>query len=112
MTSFTDLKEYPFDMCVDKYTDMDLLQFSSLENSEKDVNFQYWMKSGLVWYYAFNHEESIECFKRALEVSENTSAMAHWGISICHGTLLHIRADYIVSLWVFISENSSHFHDI
>ena len=28
---------------------------------------QRWFDRGLVWTYAFNHEEAIACFARALE---------------------------------------------
>ena len=28
---------------------------------------QTWFDRGLTWVYAFNHEESVKCFKKALE---------------------------------------------
>lgn len=45
---------------------------------------QQWFDRGLVWTYAYNHEEAIVCFRRALE-SDPDCAMAHWGIAYCIG---------------------------
>jgi hypothetical protein len=40
---------------------------------------QTWFDRGLVWCYAFHHEESARCFERA--ISEDSScAMAYWGV--------------------------------
>ncbi len=45
---------------------------------------QLWFDRGLNWTYAFNHEEAIRCFERALEHDPNC-AMAHWGIAYAIG---------------------------
>ncbi|MEX0347455.1 MAG: hypothetical protein AB3N20_21210 [Rhizobiaceae bacterium] len=45
---------------------------------------QQWFDRGLVWTYAYNHEEAIVCFGKALE-SDPNCAMAHWGIAYCIG---------------------------
>lgn len=45
---------------------------------------QTWFDRGLNWLYAFNHEESIKCFARALE-HDPDCAMAHWGVSYASG---------------------------
>jgi tetratricopeptide (TPR) repeat protein len=45
---------------------------------------QVWFDRGLVWRYAFNHEEAIRCFRRALD-EDPTCAMAHWGIAYAAG---------------------------
>ena len=45
---------------------------------------QQWFDRGLVWTYAYNHEEAIVCFRKALE-SDPDCAMAHWGIAYCIG---------------------------
>jgi tetratricopeptide (TPR) repeat protein len=45
---------------------------------------QTWFDRGLAWTYAFNHEEAIVCFERALE-HDPSCAMAHWGISYAIG---------------------------
>jgi tetratricopeptide (TPR) repeat protein len=39
---------------------------------------------GLIWAYAFNHDEAIRSFTRATELDPNF-AMAWWGIALCHG---------------------------
>ena len=45
---------------------------------------QVWFDRGLVWAYAFNHEEAIRCFERALEL-DHVLAVAHWGIAYSVG---------------------------
>lgn len=45
---------------------------------------QTWFDRGLVWSYAFNHEEAAECFRRALRDDPNCF-MAHWGLAFCLG---------------------------
>ena len=43
-----------------------------------------WFDRGLVWAYAFNHEESIRCFQRALALDPDM-AIARWGIAYSIG---------------------------
>ena len=45
---------------------------------------QRWFDRGLVWCYGYNHEESIACFKRALD-TDPAAAMAWWGIAYASG---------------------------
>ncbi|WP_112322731.1 tetratricopeptide repeat protein [Oceanibium sediminis] len=45
---------------------------------------QTWFDRGLVWTYAYNHEEAIHGFERALKL-DPTCAMAHWGIAYAIG---------------------------
>ncbi|PNH59031.1 hypothetical protein VD0002_g8507 [Verticillium dahliae] len=45
---------------------------------------QAWFDRGLVWSYAFNHEEAAECFRRAI-AHDGTCAMAYWGLAYCIG---------------------------
>ena len=45
---------------------------------------QLWFDRGLAWTYAYNHEEAIACFQKAL-ASDPQCAMAHWGIAYCIG---------------------------
>ncbi len=45
---------------------------------------QTWFDRGLVWTYAYNHEEAIACFRRALEADPDC-AMAHWGVAYAIG---------------------------
>src|SRR6478736_917211 len=45
---------------------------------------QSWFDRGLVWAYAFNHEEAISCFERALALDADL-AIARWGIAYAIG---------------------------
>jgi tetratricopeptide (TPR) repeat protein len=53
-----------------------------ITTSSKDA--QKWFTRGLIWVYAYNHEEAITCFEKALEVDPDC-AMAHWGIAYAIG---------------------------
>ena len=50
----------------------------------KSPDTQLWFDRGLNWLFAFNHEEAIKCFGRALETDPGC-AMAHWGIAYAAG---------------------------
>lgn len=50
----------------------------------KSPDTQLWFDRGLNWLFAFNHDESIKCFGRALETDPGC-AMAHWGIAYAAG---------------------------
>lgn len=41
---------------------------------------QTWFDRGLVWLFAYNHEEAIVCFEKVLGFDPNC-VMAHWGIA-------------------------------
>jgi tetratricopeptide (TPR) repeat protein len=45
---------------------------------------QVWFDRGMVWAYAFNHEEAIRCFDRALELDPDL-AIARWGVAYSTG---------------------------
>ncbi|KAJ5782981.1 hypothetical protein N7457_004755 [Penicillium paradoxum] len=45
---------------------------------------QTWFNRGLVWAYAFNHKESVICFKQALH-HDACCAMAYWGLAYALG---------------------------
>jgi tetratricopeptide (TPR) repeat protein len=45
---------------------------------------QSWFDRGLIWRYAFNYEESVACFRKAVERDEDC-AMAYWGIAYASG---------------------------
>ncbi|PYH42873.1 uncharacterized protein BP01DRAFT_359105 [Aspergillus saccharolyticus JOP 1030-1] len=45
---------------------------------------QTWFNRGLIWMYAFNHEESVRCFERAIAADESC-AMAYWGLAYAIG---------------------------
>ena len=45
---------------------------------------QTWFDRGLVWLFAYNHEEAITCFTKAIEADQNC-AFAYWGIAYAIG---------------------------
>ena len=45
---------------------------------------QVWFDRGLVWAYAFNHAEAVNCFERALTIDAGL-AIARWGIAYAIG---------------------------
>jgi tetratricopeptide (TPR) repeat protein len=45
---------------------------------------QAWFDRGLLWSYAFNHEEAVRCFERAA-AEDHGFALAHWGIAYAAG---------------------------
>jgi tetratricopeptide (TPR) repeat protein len=45
---------------------------------------QTWFGRGLVWTYAFNHEEAARCFEKAI-ANDPGCAMAYWGIAYSLG---------------------------
>lgn len=49
-----------------------------------------WFGRGLIWRYAFNDEESIRCFRNAVEV-DHGCAIAHWGIAYASGPYYNRR---------------------
>lgn len=53
---------------------------------------QAWFDDGLRFVYAFNHEESIKCFRRAGE-ADPSCAMAAWGEALANGP--HINNPYV-----------------
>jgi len=45
---------------------------------------QLWFDRGLVWLFAYNHEEAIVCFQKAV-AADPACALAHWGIAYAIG---------------------------
>ena len=45
---------------------------------------QTWFDRGLVWSYAFNHEEAAKCFQNAID-ADPSCAMGHWGLAYALG---------------------------
>ncbi|MEA2058733.1 MAG: tetratricopeptide repeat protein, partial [Actinomycetota bacterium] len=52
--------------------------------STSSPDAQLWFDRGLVWTYAFNHEEAVRCFEKAIEF-DSECAMAYWGIAYASG---------------------------
>ena len=89
-----------FNLDIENYCSKGLFSLSNGTSVDVGIAEQcnYWLKCGLTWYYAFNHEEAIECFKRVISLSGDTCAMAHWGISICNGSILWTMNYRIISI--------------
>ena len=45
---------------------------------------QLWFSRGLVWAYAFNHEEAVACFERVIEADPGC-ALGYWGLAYALG---------------------------
>ncbi|KAF2742218.1 hypothetical protein M011DRAFT_433351 [Sporormia fimetaria CBS 119925] len=45
---------------------------------------QTWFNRGLIWSYAFHHEEAARCFCKAIE-EDSSAAMAYWGTAYALG---------------------------
>ncbi|KAE8385590.1 hypothetical protein BDV23DRAFT_16250 [Aspergillus alliaceus] len=45
---------------------------------------QTWFDRGLIWTYAFNHEEAVNCFEKAIG-HDHSCAMAYWGLAYTLG---------------------------
>lgn len=41
---------------------------------------QRWFDRGLMWTYGYNHEEAVECFKKAIGL-DPSCVMAYWGVA-------------------------------
>ena len=54
------------------------------ESSTASAEAQAWFDRGLIWSYAFNHEEAIICFERALDADPGF-ALAYWGLAYAAG---------------------------
>ncbi|KAL1798765.1 hypothetical protein ACET3X_002802 [Alternaria dauci] len=54
------------------------------EISTSSPKAQEWFDRGLVWCYAFHHEESARCFERAIG-EDPSCAMAYWGLAFALG---------------------------
>ncbi|EJM87825.1 MULTISPECIES: hypothetical protein [unclassified Pseudomonas] len=56
---------------------------------------QLWFDRGLLWCYGYNHDESIRCFRKAIE-HDHDCAMAYWGIAYASGPNYNKRWDAFI----------------
>jgi tetratricopeptide (TPR) repeat protein len=56
---------------------------------------QLWFDRGLIWCYGYNHDESIRCFRKAIE-HDRDCAMAYWGIAYASGPNYNKRWDAFI----------------
>jgi tetratricopeptide (TPR) repeat protein len=54
------------------------------EVSTSSAAARSWFTRGLLWSYAFNHEEAVRCFERAI-AADPDFALAHWGVAYALG---------------------------
>ena len=54
------------------------------EVTTSNQDAQAWFTRGLIWAYAFNHEESVRCFEQVVAL-DPSCAMGHWGIAFALG---------------------------
>ncbi|KAI1412049.1 TPR domain protein [Hypoxylon sp. FL1857] len=52
--------------------------------SSRSEEAREWVNRGLIWSYAFNHEESTKCFERAI-ASDSDCVLAYWGLAYALG---------------------------
>jgi tetratricopeptide (TPR) repeat protein len=64
-----------------EYYDVDV--YSRLVTT-KSPDAQLWFNRGLVWGFAYFHDEAIACFEKAISADPNC-AMAHWGVAYATG---------------------------
>ena len=57
---------------------------SRRSTSTLSADAQAWFDRGLVWSYAFNHEEAIRCFERSIS-ADGRFGLAHWGLAYAAG---------------------------
>ncbi len=60
-----------------EYYDVDVY---SLKVTTTSPEAQLWFDRGLVWCYAYFHDEAVACFERAID-ADPSCAMAHWGVA-------------------------------
>lgn len=64
-----------------KYYDLGSYRRSISTNSVEALE---WFNRGLIWSYAFNHEEAAKCFEQAIEI-DGDCCMAYWGLAYTLG---------------------------
>ena len=53
-------------------------------NVSKNKQSQTWFDRGMGWLFAYNHEEAISCFEKAIE-ADNECAFGYWGVAYAVG---------------------------
>jgi tetratricopeptide (TPR) repeat protein len=64
-----------------KYYDIDVY---SRQVTTTSPQAQLWFNRGLVWCYAYFHDEAVECYRKAI-TADPSCAMAHWGVAYASG---------------------------
>lgn len=68
---------------------------------------QLWFDRGLIWTYAFNHEEAAQCFKKAIS-QDPDCAMAYWGLAYSLGPNYNKPWDFFDSQDLDTTVNEAH----
>lgn len=67
---------------------------------------QEYFDQGLIWAYAFNHDEAIRSFTKAGEIDPDC-AMAFWGVALCNGPHINnpiVTADRAKAAWTALQK--------
>lgn len=68
---------------------------------------QVWFDRGLIWSYAFNHEEAAKCFESAIS-NDPECAMAYWGLAYSLGPNYNKPWEVFDDEEIVISVNRTH----
>lgn len=82
---------YPFDLG-------GLSRATSTSNPEAGL----WFNRGLVWSYAFHHEEAVRCFERAVS-ADPEFALGYWGIAYASGPNYQKQSDVVVESTIYLA---------
>jgi tetratricopeptide (TPR) repeat protein len=63
--------------------------------STTEQQAQTWFDRGLMWCYAYNHEEAVRCFQRVVDY-DPTCLMGYWGIGYAAGPNYNKPWEYFV----------------
>lgn len=76
----------------------------------RDTKARQYFDQGLVWAYAFNHDEAIRSFTEAARIDPEF-AMAWWGIALCHGPHINnpvVPEDRAAAAWAALQKALVH----
>lgn len=72
-------------------------------------NCQRYFDQGLIWAFAFNHDEAIRSFSKAADL-DRSCAMTWWGIALCNGPHINnpvVNASHARDAWQAVQQAKS-----
>jgi hypothetical protein len=103
-----DPASYPYDLGLGGYlTEKKMLPFSvdPRLSSKQQSDVLFWLRCGLIWNYAFHHEEAFACFLRALEVGRRGCEEALTSFScamLCYAMLCYAMLCYAMLCYAML----------